>query len=58
MEKLHKSTFDVIISDLRMPVMDGPGLYQALKNELPSYLEPDYLCYRRYFVRPCSGLPQ
>lgn len=38
LEKLHKREFDVIVSDLRMPVLDGPGLYEALGRELPSYL--------------------
>jgi len=38
LDKLHRATFDVIISDLRMPVMDGPALYEALERELPSYL--------------------
>jgi CheY-like chemotaxis protein len=38
MEKLHKTAFDAIISDLRMPVMDGPALYEALEHELPSYI--------------------
>lgn len=38
LNKLHKNRFDVIISDLRMPVMDGPALYEALGRELPSYL--------------------
>jgi PAS domain S-box-containing protein len=38
LEKLHKASFDLIISDLRMPVLDGPGLYEALGRELPSYL--------------------
>lgn len=38
MEKLRKHSFDAIISDLRMPVMDGPALYDALQHELPSYL--------------------
>jgi PAS domain S-box-containing protein len=38
LDKLHKVSCDVIISDLRMPVMDGPGLYEALARELPSYL--------------------
>ncbi len=39
LDKLHKSNYDVIISDLRMPVMDGPALYNALERELPSYLQ-------------------
>jgi PAS domain S-box-containing protein len=38
LEKLHKGPYDLIISDLRMPVMDGPGLYEAMSRELPSYL--------------------
>jgi PAS domain S-box-containing protein len=38
MEKLRKRKFDAIISDLRMPVMDGPDFYEALQHELPSYL--------------------
>jgi len=38
MEKLRKQTFDAIVSDLRMPVMDGPALFEALEHELPSYL--------------------
>ena len=38
MDKLRKRKFDAIISDLRMPVMDGPALYDALQRELPSFL--------------------
>jgi CheY-like chemotaxis protein len=38
LDKLRKHTYDAIISDLRMPVMDGPALYEALQRELPSYL--------------------
>ena len=38
LEKLQKNKFDLIISDLRMPVLDGPGLYEALSRELPFYL--------------------
>ncbi|MDD3370823.1 MAG: ATP-binding protein [Alphaproteobacteria bacterium] len=37
MEKLRKNKFDLIISDLRMPVMDGPALYESIEHELPSY---------------------
>ncbi len=39
LEKLRKKSFDIIISDLRMPVLDGPGLYAALAAELPDYLK-------------------
>jgi len=35
--KLRKAAYDVIISDLRMPVMDGPALYEALGRDLPVY---------------------
>jgi PAS domain S-box-containing protein len=38
LQKLHRSSYDIIISDLRMPVMDGPALYESLRRELPSYL--------------------
>ncbi len=37
MDKLRRNKVDAIISDLRMPVMDGPALYDALARELPSY---------------------
>ncbi len=39
LEKIRRSSYDMIISDLRMPVLDGPGLYDALQRELPSYLQ-------------------
>jgi PAS domain S-box-containing protein len=38
LEKLRKNSFDVIISDLRMPVLDGPALYDSLARELPFYV--------------------
>ncbi len=37
LEKIEKKPFDVIISDLRMPVLDGPGLYAALAEKKPEY---------------------
>ena len=30
--RLQERAYDVILSDLRMPELDGPGLYQALKQ--------------------------
>lgn len=38
LDKLRKTSYDVIVSDLRMPVLDGPGLHEALEREMPSYL--------------------
>jgi len=37
-EKLRKRPFDAIISDLRMPVLDGPGMYAEFKKSMPEYL--------------------
>lgn len=39
LDKLRKNSFDLVVSDLRMPVMDGPALYEALQKEMPSYLD-------------------
>jgi PAS domain S-box-containing protein len=38
LDKLRKANYDIIVSDLRMPVLDGPGLHAALKKEMPAYL--------------------
>lgn len=37
-EQLQKQSFDLIVSDLRMPVMDGPTLYRTIKSEIPHYV--------------------
>ncbi len=37
LDRLRKKSYDVVISDLRMPVLDGPGLYEALGREMPAY---------------------
>ncbi len=37
LEKLRKTPFDAIVSDLRMPVLDGPGLFEELAKSLPHY---------------------
>jgi PAS domain S-box-containing protein len=39
LHKLQEKTYDAIISDLRMPVMDGPALYAELAQKLPHYKE-------------------
>ena len=36
--KLHTQAYDLILCDLRMPELDGPGLYQALQQQHPHLL--------------------
>ncbi|MBI2467222.1 MAG: response regulator [Candidatus Rokubacteria bacterium] len=38
LEMLHRRTYDLILSDLRMPELDGPGLYRALQQHHPQLL--------------------
>lgn len=38
LDLLAKEEFDIIISDLRMPVLDGPGLYRGIEKNFPRYL--------------------
>ena len=33
--KLERNEYDVILSDIRMPEMDGPGFYDALMDKMP-----------------------
>jgi len=35
LEKLAARRFDVVITDVRMPGLDGPGLYKALAERWP-----------------------
>ena len=42
--KLREQTYDLIVSDLRMPSLDGPGLYQKLEQHYPE------LCRRVIFI--------
>jgi CheY-like chemotaxis protein len=35
---LNRRSYDVIVSDLRMPMLDGPGLYQALRQRYAAAL--------------------
>jgi CheY-like chemotaxis protein len=36
--KLQEQTYDVILCDLRMPELDGPGFYQALQQRYPKFV--------------------
>jgi len=42
--KLQERAYDLILSDLRMPELDGPGLYRALETRYPQ------LCQRFIFL--------
>jgi two-component system NtrC family sensor kinase len=38
LSKLLESSYDLILSDVRMPGLDGPGLYRALERSRPELL--------------------
>ena len=38
LERIGERAYDLIVSDLRMPEMDGPGLYRALEQRHPHLL--------------------
>jgi len=38
-ERALSDTYDLILCDMRMPVLDGPGLYTALQRERPDMAE-------------------
>jgi PAS domain S-box-containing protein len=35
LDALRRGTYDIILSDIRMPVLDGPGLYRELERQHP-----------------------
>ena len=38
LEKLRAETYDLVLSDLKMPELDGPGLYETLARDHPHML--------------------
>jgi len=36
---LAQTDFDIVLSDLRMPEMDGPAVFEQLRAEQPQYLD-------------------
>jgi CheY-like chemotaxis protein len=43
LEKLREGTYDLIVSDIKMPELDGPGLYREVQRRHP------VLCRRLIF---------
>jgi CheY-like chemotaxis protein len=39
LQKLQEGTYDVILSDLRMPELDGPGLYREVERRYPELVK-------------------
>src|SRR5206468_3885470 len=37
-KKLRAETYDLVLSDLKMPELDGPGLYETLARDHPHML--------------------
>jgi DNA-binding response OmpR family regulator len=52
LERLRESPFDLVLSDLRMPDLDGVGLYQELERTQPR------MAQRVIFVSGNSGEPR
>jgi PAS domain S-box-containing protein len=39
LERALAASYDLILSDMRMPVLDGPGFYDALRRERPEMVD-------------------
>lgn len=39
LEKLEADDYDVILCDVNMPILDGPGLYEVLERQRPDLLD-------------------
>ncbi len=68
LNRLRSETFSVILSDLRMPGLDGPSLFARLRSEKPGLAErivfvtgdtlsPDVADFLRDCGRPCLEKP-
>jgi PAS domain S-box-containing protein len=52
LKRLEECSYDVILTDLRMPELDGPGLYQELERHHPA------LCRRVIFLTGDALTPE
>ena len=52
LERLCRRRYDIIISDIRMPVMDGMEFYEALRSSLPRYTD------RLVFITGAASAPE
>ncbi|MFN3402429.1 MAG: ATP-binding protein, partial [Ferrovibrio sp.] len=68
LNRLHSESFSVILTDLRMPGLDGPSLFARLRSEKPRLTEriifvtgdtlsPDVADFLRDSGRPCLEKP-
>src|SRR5215510_9542041 len=63
LEKIATKPFDLIVSDLRMPRLDGLGLYQALAERYPAMaksiivMSGDMADHEARVVLESAGLP-
>jgi len=39
LERALSASYDLILSDMRMPVLDGPGFYEAIQHKRPEMLD-------------------
>jgi nitrogen fixation negative regulator NifL len=68
LEKIQAGEYDLVLCDVRMPKLDGPGLYRALEQSNPKLLErfvfltgdtlnPDSLAFVQRTGVPCINKP-